>query len=123
MDELLSFIGPEVTRQTTNYRSAVEPKQRQAVALRWKILHRRINLHPQNVDTLVLAACILHNFLLSPRENVRLLEEAEQQGRNLPAVRNMGGNRASREACNVREIFYTYFNSPQGSVSWQDRMV
>ncbi|XP_059915812.1 uncharacterized protein LOC132463568 [Gadus macrocephalus] len=90
---------------------------------RWKILHRRINLHPQNVDTLVLAACILHNFLLAPRENVRLLEEAEQQGRNLPAVRNMGGNRASREACNVREIFCTYFNSPQGSVSWQDRMV
>ncbi|CAL8342075.1 unnamed protein product, partial [Arctogadus glacialis] len=89
----------------------------------WRILHRRINLHPQNVDTLVFAACILHNFLLFPRENVRLLEEAEQQGRNLPSVRHMGGNRALREACNVREIFDTYFNSPQGSVSWQDRMV
>ena len=34
MDKLLSFIGPEVTRQTTNYRSAIEPKQRLAVALR-----------------------------------------------------------------------------------------
>ncbi|KAK0156284.1 Protein ALP1-like [Merluccius polli] len=64
---------------------------------RWRVLHRRINLHPQNVDTLVLAACILHNFLLAPRENVRMLEEAEQQRRNLPAVRHMGGNRASRE--------------------------
>ncbi|CAL8378762.1 unnamed protein product [Boreogadus saida] len=90
---------------------------------RWRIFHRRINLHPQNVDTLVFAACILHNFLLFPRENARLLEEAEQQGRNLPSVRHMGGNRASREACNVREIFCTYFNSPQGSVSWQYRMV
>ncbi|XP_072248004.1 uncharacterized protein [Leuresthes tenuis] len=90
---------------------------------RWRVLHRRINLHPQNVDTLVLAACILHNFLLSPRETVRLLEEAEQQGKKLSPVRNMGGNRASREACNVREIFSTYFNSPQGSVPWQDRTV
>ncbi|KAE8280179.1 hypothetical protein D5F01_LYC22321 [Larimichthys crocea] len=84
---------------------------------RWRILH------PQHVDTLVMATCILHNFLLVPRETVGLLAEAEQQRRNLPPVRNMGGNRASREACNVREIFSTYFNSPLGSVSWQDRMV
>ena len=34
MDELLSLIGPEVTRQSTNYRAAIEPKQRLAVALR-----------------------------------------------------------------------------------------
>lgn len=34
MDELLSFIGPEITRQSTNYRAAIEPKQRLAVALR-----------------------------------------------------------------------------------------
>uniref|UniRef100_A0A3B4Y4W8 DDE Tnp4 domain-containing protein n=1 Tax=Seriola lalandi dorsalis TaxID=1841481 RepID=A0A3B4Y4W8_SERLL len=33
MDELLSFIGPEVTRRSTNYRAAIEPKQRPAVAL------------------------------------------------------------------------------------------
>ncbi|KAE8277589.1 hypothetical protein D5F01_LYC24428 [Larimichthys crocea] len=90
---------------------------------RWRVLLRRINLRPQHVDTLVVAACILHNFLLVPREAVGLLAEAEQQGRNLPPVQNMGGNRASREACNVREVFSTYFNSPQGSVSWQDKMV
>ena len=27
MDELLSFIGPELTRQSTYYRAAIEPKQ------------------------------------------------------------------------------------------------
>ncbi|KAE8291511.1 hypothetical protein D5F01_LYC11119 [Larimichthys crocea] len=60
---------------------------------RWRIRH--------TVDTIVMAACILHNFLLVPGETVGLLAEAEQQGRNLPPVRNMGGHRASREACNV----------------------
>ena len=90
---------------------------------RWRIVHRRINLHPQNVDTLVVAACILHNFLLAPSDNMRLLDEAEQLGRHMPPVRNMGGNRASREACNVREVFCNFFISPEGSVSWQDRMV
>ncbi|KAK1893629.1 NADH-quinone oxidoreductase subunit I 1, partial [Dissostichus eleginoides] len=33
MDELLSLLGPELTRQSTNFRAAIEPKQRLAVAL------------------------------------------------------------------------------------------
>uniref|UniRef100_A0A3Q3FCJ6 DDE Tnp4 domain-containing protein n=1 Tax=Labrus bergylta TaxID=56723 RepID=A0A3Q3FCJ6_9LABR len=85
------------------------------LASRWRIFYRKINLLPQNVDTLVVAACILHNFLLAPRENQRMLDDAP--------VRNMGGNRASRVACILRDIFCTFFNSPEGSVSWQDRMV
>ncbi|KAJ4920286.1 hypothetical protein JOQ06_025989 [Pogonophryne albipinna] len=93
------------------------------LASRWRIFHRRINLHPENVNKLVVAACILHNFLLAPSENQRLLYEEEEQGRHMAPVRNMGGNRASREVCNVREAFCTFFNSPEGSVSWQDRMV
>ncbi|XDV11211.1 hypothetical protein PO909_000212 [Leuciscus waleckii] len=90
---------------------------------RWRIFLNRINLQPKNVDTLVMAACILHNFLLVPSENQSLLDEAEQLGRHMAPVRNMGGNRASTEACNVREVFCTYFTSPEGSVSWQNRMV
>ncbi|KAK7916408.1 hypothetical protein WMY93_012169 [Mugilogobius chulae] len=35
MDQLLSIIGPEITRQSTNYRDAIEPKQRLAVAIRY----------------------------------------------------------------------------------------
>uniref|UniRef100_A0A8C9X376 DDE Tnp4 domain-containing protein n=1 Tax=Sander lucioperca TaxID=283035 RepID=A0A8C9X376_SANLU len=83
-------------------------------ASRWRIFHRRINLHPKHVDTL--AACILHNFLPTPSENVWLLEEAEELGRHMAPVRNMGGNRESREACAVRESFATFFTSPEGSV-------
>uniref|UniRef100_A0A672HXZ0 DDE Tnp4 domain-containing protein n=1 Tax=Salarias fasciatus TaxID=181472 RepID=A0A672HXZ0_SALFA len=93
------------------------------LASRWRILHRRINLHPEKVDSVVVAACILHNFLLAPSENHTLLEDAEQQRRQMPPVRHMGPNRASREAMNVREIFSDFFSSPEGAVEWQDRMV
>lgn len=34
MEELLSLVGPELTRQSTNYRAAIEPRQRLAVGLR-----------------------------------------------------------------------------------------
>ncbi|XP_056090844.1 uncharacterized protein LOC130070464 [Rhinichthys klamathensis goyatoka] len=90
---------------------------------RWRIFLNRINLQPKNVDTLVMATCILHNFLLVPSEKQSLLDEAEQLGRHMAPVRNMGGNRASAEACNVREVFCTCFTSPEDSVSWQNRMV
>lgn len=89
------------------------------LASHWRIFHWRIDLHPKNVDTRVVAACILHNFLLAPSDNVQLLEEAEELGRHMAPVRN----RASREACAVRESLATFFTSPGGSVSWQDRMI
>lgn len=34
MDELLSVVGPELKRQSTTFRAAIEPKQRLAVTLR-----------------------------------------------------------------------------------------
>ncbi|XP_070410522.1 uncharacterized protein [Nothobranchius furzeri] len=93
------------------------------LASRWRIFYRRINLSPDHVDPLVVTACILHNFLLNPADHQRLLNEAEQQGREMAAVQNMGGNRAGRAAWDVRGILTTFFNSPEGSVPWQDRMV
>ncbi|XP_056091572.1 uncharacterized protein LOC130070991 [Rhinichthys klamathensis goyatoka] len=54
--------------------------------------------------------------ILSSSENQSLLDEAEQLGRHMAPVRNMGGNRASAEACNVREVFCTCFTSPEDCV-------
>lgn len=53
-----------------------------------------------------MAACILHNFLLSPSDNQRLLDEEQQLGRRMTTVMNMGGNGASQEGffnCGVEE--------------------
>uniref|UniRef100_A0A8C6L5G9 DDE Tnp4 domain-containing protein n=1 Tax=Nothobranchius furzeri TaxID=105023 RepID=A0A8C6L5G9_NOTFU len=93
------------------------------LASRWRIFYRQVNLHPDKVDSVVLAACILHNFLIAPSENQAILDEANQQTTHMAPVRDMGPNRASREACNIREIFCDFFISPEGSVAWQDRMV
>ena len=103
-------------------RRAVENAFR-ILAARWRIFHRKINLHPNKVDNVLIAACILHNFLLNPTDSQRYVNESEQQGRTMATVSNMGGNRASKEAHQVREVFCHFFSSPEGSVHWQDRMV
>lgn len=41
------------------------------LASRWRIFHCRINLHPQHS---VVAACIVHNHVLDPSKNQRLLD-------------------------------------------------
>ncbi|KAK8776313.1 hypothetical protein V5799_030340 [Amblyomma americanum] len=37
---------------------------------RWRILLRTINLHPKNVDYVVKATCVLHNFILTLNSQV-----------------------------------------------------
>ncbi|KAM4543482.1 uncharacterized protein V3H82_021405 [Fundulus diaphanus] len=91
------------------------------LSTRWRILLRRTVLH--NSDTLVVAACILHNFLLAPDDNQRLLDENEESGQNMEPVKSMGGNRASRAACNVRDTFSSFFMSDEGSLPWQSKMI
>jgi len=36
---------------------------------RWRVLHTKMNVNPSNADSVVTAACILHNYLLNPSEN------------------------------------------------------
>lgn len=88
---------------------------------RWRIMLRDINLHPNHVDTLVVAAIILHNYLLAPSENQRYIDEAEERGLCLPQALNIGGRRAARQAYENRRAYTTFFNSPAGSVSWQEK--
>ncbi|KAK7904682.1 hypothetical protein WMY93_017289 [Mugilogobius chulae] len=92
------------------------------LATRWRVLYTRISVQPKNVDAIVIACCILHNYLLSPTDNVRLMEEAEAHGRRMRRIGNVGGHRTSNDARAVRQKFCEFFNSPEGSVHWQDRM-
>uniref|UniRef100_A0A672ILS6 DDE Tnp4 domain-containing protein n=1 Tax=Salarias fasciatus TaxID=181472 RepID=A0A672ILS6_SALFA len=93
------------------------------LAARWRVFYTRINLKPETVDSVVLAACILHNFLCNPSDNQRWLRDAEDRREHLADARNMGGNHGRREAYEVREKFSAFFNSAEGSVPWQNRMV
>ena len=89
---------------------------------RWQIFKRSISLHPNKVDAIVLTTCILHNYLLQPPDNQRLLDE--QGGNNLEDMERMRwGNRDGQAAHAFRDKLCQYFNLPLGSVQWQNRMV
>ena len=93
------------------------------LAASWRVLYTRITMRPENADAVIMAVCILHNYLLNAAENQRWLEEAEERGEQLPDARNMGGHRGCREAYDVREKLSAFFISPEGRVSWQDQML
>lgn len=103
---------------------------------RFRIFHTAINLKLENIDRVVLACCILHNFLIRKRRenyappNCFYSEEyetgntengltSEQETINL----QRGHNRhASEAAKRVRNLYMTYFNN-EGSVPWQQKFV
>lgn len=85
----------------------------------FRIYFRRLNAAPQNATNIILTTCILHNII---RNNRVIISDSTVEGRNVDNVRNLqrqGGN-AQAEAFLVRNIFKNYFNSPVGSVPWQD---
>lgn len=47
---------------------------------RWREFLTKMNVKLPNADSVVTAACILHNYLLNPSENQRWLDEAEERG-------------------------------------------
>ncbi|XP_064469243.1 uncharacterized protein LOC135383875 [Ornithodoros turicata] len=104
------------------------------LANRWRIFLRVINLSPENVENVVLASCVLHNYLL----NRRLLTEEgdtpdefghfrrgswrdiEQEVRTaLLDVQRTSARNYSTDAAGVRNMYKEYFTSPAGEVSWQ----
>ncbi|RVE57693.1 hypothetical protein OJAV_G00218720 [Oryzias javanicus] len=68
------------------------------LSARWRVLLRRINLSPENVNTLVIAACILHNFLHNPLDNRMWLEDSEERGEAMEDAPNTGPPRGGGAA-------------------------
>lgn len=90
---------------------------------RFRIYNRRIQATPQNVDHIVLATCILHNFIKMFDCNTYNYEaESTVSSTNMENLPFQGGN-ASRGAFQVREEFKKFFNSEVGSVPWQEERI
>lgn len=101
-------------------------------AARFRILRRCIDVSVDKAIKLVLAVCVLHNFLVT-RNNVLTHEiDHEVNGElvegswrailheenNFESIADNHG-RPSINATHVREQFKKYFVSPEGEVSWQ----
>lgn len=93
---------------------------------KFRMFMRPLQGNPDNITKIVLAACILHNFirkhegynvpeLTDSTDDAALKKRSRLQ--NFP--RRRGGE--NREAFNLREQFKQFFNSPEGTVEWQER--
>lgn len=109
----------------------------------FRVLRKPILLAPERIDFIVLAACNLHNWLLSEksaniyapegtfdRENIETGEMIPGSWRNdempvesLLPLAQQGSNNYSNNAKEIREDFREYFISPQGEIPWQYKLM
>ena len=73
-DDLLSLLGPAITRQHTNFKTPISPGERLVVTLRFlatfgimavkfRVFRRLIIAYPEKVVKIIKAACGLHYYL------------------------------------------------------------
>ncbi|XP_064461901.1 uncharacterized protein LOC135372136 [Ornithodoros turicata] len=103
------------------------------LSARWRTLLHTINFAPKNVDLIVKAACILHNFLLDHGDDSADYGDREDAFGNitegrwheelsdsvLQSIQSTHARNHSREAVAARDIFARYFNSTEGALTWQ----
>lgn len=94
----------------------------------FRVFFTPINILPDTVDNLIMAACIIHNLLREERM-VCPMDSTDrdpitdvQTNTNMIQFGAVGGN-ATHEAFRVRETLKDYFYSRSGSVSWQQKHV
>ena len=96
---------------------------------KFRIFTRRLQGNPDNITMVVLAACVLHNFIRKNEgynlpENIEnqseRTETSEERSSNLQRLPRLRG-RSTEAAFAVREQLKHFLNSPEGSVDWQER--
>lgn len=95
------------------------------LANRFRVLLQPINLAVAKVEIITLTCVLLHNYLAT--NNRKSYVHFENNDANdddaLQHIGRQTGNRSSLTARQVRDNFRDYFNSPLGSVSWQNDFV
>ncbi|XP_045453417.1 uncharacterized protein LOC123662651 [Melitaea cinxia] len=107
------------------------------LASRFRIYHTVINLEPKNIEKIVMATCVLHNYLMkhvgsscAPREcfyeenatNGTVITEGYNTTRSTMVNLQRRQGNILNYAKQVLEKFTNYFVN-EGSVSWQDNFV
>jgi len=88
---------------------------------RFRIFRKPIPLSPDKVETIVMATCILHNYLLRNHTSAaQYMSDDIHAANELQPVTGGGGKRPSNEAMAVRDSLCNYFNSGEGAVGWQN---
>ncbi|XP_040357268.1 protein ANTAGONIST OF LIKE HETEROCHROMATIN PROTEIN 1-like [Ixodes scapularis] len=105
------------------------------LAARWRVLLGRLNLLPQNAEFVVLACCVLHNFLCAGREQAYMpaeyVDTEDKQGNvtlgrwrsevdksHLSDLQRTSAKNFKKTAGGTRSTFVEYFMK-KGAVRWQ----
>lgn len=98
------------------------------VTQKCRILQRRLQMSPEHVDKVILAACCLHNFIKTDTSftddpvSTTVQNRVDESSPTLTNLKHIGGN-VTREALYVRDKFRTYFVSDAGALEWQEAAV
>ena len=91
---------------------------------KFRLFSKAIPLTPDKVQTVVMATCCLHNFLLrNPTSTSQYLPDSANAVCELEKVAKQATHRANNEAIAVRINLMRYFNSEAGAVSWQKNVI
>ena len=106
------------------------------LANRWQVMLTTMQPRPGVVQDVIEACVCLHNLmrLRYPRLQNQILDREDanhnivegdwRRGANLQDIERVGrGNRESVAGKKQRELLKLYFNSPAGSVPWQEEMI
>lgn len=89
------------------------------LAIKWRILHKPLNVNIDFTEDIIKACCILHNYVRS-RDGYRYEDTLYEA----PLISLGEGNvpRGGRTAISTRDICADYFVS-EGKLEWQDNMI
>jgi len=107
------------------------------LAAKFRIFHTCINTKIETVDYIILASCIIHNFLLSEQGILHGSVDYECEGRiregewrrinqnnsSLVNVRNLSSNNYTTNSSIMRNQLKDFFSSAQGKLLWQDEVI
>lgn len=89
------------------------------LANKWRIFHTAIHLEPDFANLIVLAACILHNFVRL-RDGFKFEDTLTCEMLDIPVIGTGGAGKSAKQ---VRDSFAEFFITPAGSVPWQYDMI
>ncbi|XP_055384915.1 putative nuclease HARBI1 isoform X2 [Condylostylus longicornis] len=84
---------------------------------RFKIFNQPIDLKLENIENIVLATCVLHNFLNSHDSPIGAINSCNENN-SLSNISLQGSNRSSQEASEIKSEFADYFMN-EGAVDFQ----
>ena len=107
------------------------------MASRFRIFHTQINIGPEKIDSVVMASCVLHNFLTksvpnsySPpdcfdQENTQdgtIVSKFHTSNSNMESLNQRNPGNTPNDAKKVRQDFINYFVD-EGQVPWQNNLI